>query len=50
MTIPTLFQLIALILFAIAAFGVAFGRGNLIAGGLFFWLLADMWGTLSGLR
>jgi hypothetical protein len=36
LTIPTLFQLIALILLAIAAFGVAFGRGNLLAGGCAF--------------
>jgi len=50
MTITVIFQLIALILLAIAAFGWSAGRVNLMAGGLFFWLLAEMWGTLSGLR
>lgn len=31
---------VALVLFALAAIGVSAGRFNLIAGGLFFWLLA----------
>lgn len=35
-----IFLIVALVLFAIAAFGVPSGRINLIAAGLFFWVLS----------
>jgi len=35
-------QILALICFLLAAFDVRTPRGNLIAGGLMFWLLATM--------
>jgi len=44
------FQIIALVRFAMAAFGWASGRANLLAAELIFWLLAATWGTLSGLH
>ena len=42
MAISILLLLIAAILFALAAFGVVAGRINLIAAGLFAWVLADL--------
>jgi len=37
-------QILALICFLLAAFDVRTPRGNLIAGGLLFWLLSSMVG------
>jgi hypothetical protein len=42
MSLTLIFLIIALVLFGIAAFGVASGRINLVAAGLFFVTLAQV--------
>lgn len=42
-TVPLLLLVVALILFALVFFGVGGGRFNLLAGGLFCYVLAQMW-------
>lgn len=39
-SLDLIFYIVALVFFALAFFGVAVSRFNLVAGGLFFWLLA----------
>ena len=41
-TLRLVLQVLALICFLLAAFDVRTPRGNLIAGGLLFWLLSSM--------
>lgn len=47
MSISLLLMVIALVLFGVAAFGVASGRFNLIAAGLMFWVLAQLIGNFN---
>ncbi len=42
MTLPLLFRVVALVLFAVAAVGVPTSRFNLIGAGLFFYTLAEL--------
>ena len=37
-------QVIALVMFAVAALGIGTGRFSLIAGGLFFLTAGELWG------
>ncbi len=46
MSFALIFLVIALVLFGIAAFGVASGRINLVAAGLFFLTLAQVFPSL----
>lgn len=47
MNLTLLLEVIALILFALAALNIASDKVNLLAGGLFFWLLAIVLGGLK---
>lgn len=46
MSIALIFLIVALVLFGIAVFGVASGRINLVAAGLFFLTLAQVFPAL----
>lgn len=46
MSIALIFLIVALVLFGIAAFGVASGRINLVAAGLFFLTMAQIFPSL----
>jgi hypothetical protein len=46
-TFATLLLIVAFVLFVIAAFGVASGRFNLIAGGLACWTLSIILGAVT---
>lgn len=47
-TLDLVLYLIAAILFALAALGVASSRINLIAAGLFFWVLVPLIALIQG--
>ncbi len=49
MSLSTLLELIALILFVLAAFGWSYRKTDLIAGGLAFWAAANLIDKLSSL-
>jgi hypothetical protein len=45
-SLRVVFMVLALVCFLLAALGMGWTRGNLVAGGLFFWALAS---TITGL-